>query len=117
MQKPFDLKKRIDDFVHLITCGIISEDVRNSVQREYAEHLEDAVYHNQLAGMSEEEAFGEACRQLGNVEKLKELLEGIHNKENWYIYLIRFLLRRIKVLIRSKKFLKGFLQRKFVKLF
>ena len=55
---------------------------RENVAREYAEHLEDAIYYRMLHdGMEEMEAFHDACAELGNVTKMQELLALTHNKD------------------------------------
>ena len=65
-----------------IAYEIRSKQKRDAVKREYAEHLEDAVYDRMIRlGLDEREAFKEACTELGNVAKMQELLALTHNKD------------------------------------
>lgn len=77
----FDLASAIDRYSLHITNDIRSHKTRREVAREYAAHLEDAVYEKMLSGMSEEEAFAATCEALGNPTELQEVLACVHNRD------------------------------------
>ena len=77
----FNLASAIDRYSLHITNDIRSHKTRREVAREYAAHLEDAVYEKMLSGMSEEEAFAATCEALGNPTELQEVLACVHNRD------------------------------------
>ena len=80
MAEVFELKREIDRFTARITRPIRSARKRESVRREYAEYLEDAVQNRMAAGIGEEQAFRETLAGLGDEDKIAELLAAVHNK-------------------------------------
>ena len=77
-----ELQSEIRRYSAHIAYEIRSKQKRDAVKREYAEHLEDAVYDRMIRlGLDEREAFKEACAELGNVAKMQELLALTHNKD------------------------------------
>ena len=77
-----ELQSEIRRYSAHIAYEIRSKQKRDAVKREYAEHLEDAVYDRMIQlGLDEREAFTEACTELGNVAKMQELLALTHNKD------------------------------------
>ena len=78
----FDKEASIARLADEICRGIHSRRKRREAAREYAEHIEDSVYHYTLSGMTEERAFYKACEALGSAELCRELLQGVHNSKN-----------------------------------
>ncbi len=77
-----ELQSEIRRYSARIAYDIRSRRKREEVGREYAEHLEDAVYYRIVqCGMEEMDAFRDACDELGNVTKMQELLALTHNKD------------------------------------
>ena len=80
--KEFDLTTSIALYTSRLCRGIRSRRERRETAREYAEHIEDSVYHYTLTGMTEEQAFNKACEDIGSAELCSELLCGVHNSKN-----------------------------------
>lgn len=89
--KDFDLTGAIERYSLHIVNDIRSHKKRRDTAKEYAAHLEDAVYEKMLSGLSEEEAFSEACGELGEATKLQEMLACVHNRDPLPSY-VRYLL-------------------------
>ena len=70
----FDLNKSIAVYISIVCRNIHSRKKRKAVAREYAEHIEDAMYRYSLSGFAEEQAFYKACQDLGAPENYSELL-------------------------------------------
>ena len=77
----FNRKKETETFVRYICARIRNPKTRRAVEAEYADHIEDAVQHAMLGGMSEKEAFEQACRALGAPDNYRYLLADIHAEE------------------------------------
>lgn len=77
----FDLEEAIERYANHIAVDIKSNKKRKEVAKEYAAHIEDAVYHEMLAGISERDAFFKACERLGEPAKLQEMLACVHNRD------------------------------------
>ena len=105
--KKFDLKRSIEDYTDRLTSDIISPKKRKDVKQEYAEHIEDTVFHGQLSGISEQEAFRRACEKLGDEKSIKKLLGELHNQEVWYRAVIIGTIRKIRGIVSEKRFLKN----------
>lgn len=105
--KKFDLKRSIEDYTDRLTSDIISPKKRKDVKQEYAEHIEDTVFHGQLSGISEQEAFRIACEKLGDEKSIKKLLGELHNQEVWYRAVIIGTIRKIRGIVSEKRFLKN----------
>ena len=80
MAEFFDLQREIDRYTARITRPIRAARRRESVRREYAEYLEDAVQSRSAGGIGEETAFRETLAALGDEDKITELLAAVHNK-------------------------------------
>jgi len=76
----FNRKSETETFVRAVCGRIRNPKIRRSVEAEYRDHIEDAVYHAMLGGMSEEEAFRLACRSLGAPENYRDLLADVHER-------------------------------------
>ena len=76
----FDLEESIIRYSNHIAADIKSKKRRHAVAEEYAAHIEDAVYHKMLSGISERDAFFAACEDLGEPAKLQEMLACVHNR-------------------------------------
>ncbi len=87
----FDLEAAIDRYSYHIANDIRSHRKRREVAKEYAAHLEDATYEKMLSGLSKQEAFSEACGELGEATKLQEMLACVHNRDPLPSY-VRYLL-------------------------
>ena len=86
----FILNDAIDAFANHLTNEIKSSKKRQEVHREYAEHLEDAVYEYMLKGMTPQEAFRKACDDIGNTQTTATMLASVHNRgklPRWVKYL------------------------------
>ncbi|MBQ7338334.1 MAG: hypothetical protein IJW40_07765 [Clostridia bacterium] len=78
-----ELQSEIRRYSARIAYDIHSRRKREEVKREYAEHLEDAVYYRIVQyGMEEMDAFRDACEELGDVNKIQELLAMTHNQDS-----------------------------------
>ncbi len=77
----FNRKKETETFVRYICARIRNPKIRRAVEAEYTDHMEDAVYQAMLSGMSEKEAFEQACRALGAPDNYRYLLADIHREE------------------------------------
>ncbi|MBE6595749.1 MAG: hypothetical protein E7644_08125 [Ruminococcaceae bacterium] len=75
----FDLRAEIDRYTSRISREIRSSRRRKEVKREYTEHIEDAVYHHMMRGMTEEKAFTAALEELGDISKIQIMLAAVHN--------------------------------------
>lgn len=77
-----EMQSRVRRYGAHLAIDIRDKKKRDAVKREYAEHLEDAIYYRMVhRGMSEEKAFDDACEELGNVAKIQALLAATHNKD------------------------------------
>ena len=107
----FDMRRSIDELTAYIVRDIPSPRTRREVAREYADHIEDAVYRHMLAGKSEEEAFRLASRELGAPEEFAPLLADIHSKtaepEEFQAEKRAFLSRRILATLLTVAALTG----------
>ena len=108
MNNKFDIRKEIDKYISHITSDIVSMKTKNKVKQEYAEHLEDSVFRYQLCGLDERSAFYQACKDMGDVSKMRVLLADIHNNklQMFFVYKI---CHKIREYFNSKRFLKHFL--------
>ena len=77
----FILSEEIKRYANYLTLEIKSKKLRLEVRQEYIDHLEDAVYHYSLTGMSPTEAFRKAVEELGETSKIQTLLGAVHNKD------------------------------------
>ena len=77
----FNRKKETEAFVRCICARIRNPKIRRAVEEEYTDHIEDAVYHAMLGGMSEKDAFEQAIRSLGAPDNYRDLLADIHMEE------------------------------------
>ena len=77
----FILSEEIKRYANYLTLEIKSKKIRLEVRQEYIDHLEDAVYHYSLTGMSPTEAFRKAVEELGETSKIQTLLGAVHNKD------------------------------------
>ena len=107
----FDMRRSIDELTAYIVRDIPSPRTRREVAREYADHVEDAVYRHMLTGKSEEEAFRLASRELGAPEEFAPLLADIHSKtaepEEFQAEKRAFLSRRILATLLTVAALTG----------
>ena len=77
-----ELQSEIRRYSARIAYDIRSRRKREEVKREFAEHLEDAVYFHMIhRRMNEREAFEYACKELGSMAKLQVLMAATHNKD------------------------------------
>ena len=89
----FDLEESIRRYTAHITSSIVSHRKKEAAAKEFAGHIEDAVYEKMLRGFSEKDAFQAACEELGDPTKIGELLACVHNKDplpsfvRWLIFL------------------------------
>ena len=86
----FILSDEIKRFANHLTYEINSPKKRREVREEYIEHIEDAIYHYTLKGMTTVEAFRKACEDIGDTQKIQTLLASVHNKDkipSWVKYL------------------------------
>jgi len=77
----FHFKEELLRYTTRLVAEIRSPRRRSAVRREYAEHIEDAVYERMLSGEEEAKAFRGACEELGDVSKIAALLGAVHNKD------------------------------------
>ena len=68
----FDLEESIIRYSNHIAADIKSKKRRRAVAEEYAAHIEDAVYHKMLGGVSERDAFFAAFVDALHVPALRE---------------------------------------------
>ena len=104
----FELGREIEKYAESLTSDIFSPKKRAEIKREYAEHIEDAVYRYKLCGMEEKEAFKKACADMGDISKTRFLLAEVHNNKV-QLYIVDRILRPIKKLFTSRRFLRGLL--------
>ena len=104
----FDLKKEIEKYAAALTADIFSPKKRAEVKREYAEHIEDTVYRYKLSGMSDKEAFGHACEDMGEIKKVRGLLAGVHNNKLQF-FIVEMVLSKVRRVITNRRFLRGLL--------
>ena len=104
----FDLKREIEKYVSALTVDIFSPKKRAEVKREYAEHIEDTVYRYKLSGMSDKEAFGHACEDMGEIKKVRGLLAGVHNNKLQF-FIVEMVLSKVCRVITNRRFLRGLL--------
>jgi len=105
MAEIFELQREIDRYTARITRPIRAARRRESVRREYAEYLEDAVQSRSAGGIGEEEAFRETLAALGDEDKITELLAAVHNKHRIPTVLCSLLLAAAAVLLGASYFL------------
>ena len=77
----FDYKAELERFTARLVREIRSPRRRKHVKQEYAEHMDDIVYHRMLSGESEAAAFRAACEEIGEASKISELLAAVHNRD------------------------------------
>ena len=77
----FDLDHEIRKITAQLTKDIRSKAERASAAREYEDHIRDAMLRSMLCGMTEEEAFRTALRDLGDIREIAALLGDVHNQE------------------------------------
>ena len=80
VNEAFDPEEAIVRYANHIAADIKSAKKRQEVAEEYAAHIEDAMYHKMLGGVSERDAFFAACDDLGEPAKLQEMLACVHNR-------------------------------------
>lgn len=74
----FHKQRRIDEFLDAVTGKIASRRVRAEVREEYAAHIEDGMLSRMMGGATEEEAFLETVRALGDPGEYAGLLSDVH---------------------------------------
>ncbi len=104
----FDLKREIEKYATALTSDIFSPKKRAEIKREYAEHIEDAVYRYRLGGMSDKDAFKQACEDIGEMAKVKCLLADVHNNK-LQLFIVEGFLSKVRRVITSRRFLRGLL--------
>ena len=104
----FDLKREIEKYATSLTSDIFSPKKRAEIKREYAEHIEDAVYRYRLGGISDKDAFKQACEDIGEMAKVRCLLAEVHNNK-LQLYIVDRIFRTLRKIFSNKRFLKGLL--------
>lgn len=77
----FNLDREIKSITSQLTKDIRSKTERASAAREYEDHIRDAVLRSMLNGMTEEEAFRTALKDLGDIREIAVLLGDVHNQD------------------------------------
>ena len=104
----FDLKKEIEKYASVLTADVFSSKKRAEIKREYAEHIEDAVYRYSFSGMTDKEAFKRACEDMGEVAKVRGLLADVHNNK-LQLFIVERILSKVRRVVTSRRFVRGLL--------
>lgn len=86
-----EMHKEIERMAARLCQDIKKKNRRNEVTKEYVNHLEDAVYHYMIRGMTDEEALRTACDELGDVSRTQAMLAVVHNRDefpSWFKWVL-----------------------------
>ena len=75
----FNLSEEIDRYTLRITGLIKSKRTRKKVALECKDYMEDSLHRHMMEGKTQEEAFSFAREELGDEDKIRELLGSVHN--------------------------------------
>ncbi len=80
MKNTFNFHEDRDRYVKRITSKIKNKRLQKEVYSELCDHIDDSVYNHSLKGMTEEAAFKETIKELGDETKLEVLLASSNKK-------------------------------------
>ncbi len=74
----FDLDREVERYCNRISAGITSAKRKREVKNEYADFVYENIHRLMLEGESEEKAFFETVKSIGDEDKIIEMLSSVN---------------------------------------